>query len=75
MCPKLFDETLVGHWLIPLGLIDMFPSIVSSCILKNSCLDYILLTKNGQTSKDCLTNQNTIAEVKEYMYGTSHKRV
>ena len=75
MCPKLFDETLVGHWLIPLGLIDMFPSIVlSCCILKNSCLIISFILKNG-TSKDCLTNQNTIAEVKESMYGTSHKRV
>ena len=75
MCPKLFDETLVGHWLIPLGLIDMFPSIVSSCcILKNSCLIISFILKNG-TSKDCLTNQNTIAEVKEFMYETSHKRV
>ena len=73
--PKLFDETLVGHWLIPLGLIDMFPSIVlSCCILKNSCLIISFILKNG-TSKDCLTNQNTIAEVKESMYRTSHKRI
>ena len=48
--------------------------VLLCCVLKNSCLIISFILRNG-TRKDCLTNQNTIAEVKEFMYETSHKRV